>query len=259
MNIIEIESKENKKIKELNKLKLRKYREREGKFFVENWKIIRDAFFSGIYFRELFLTNKFLDKNKYKLESLAMKGEKIFLINESIAKNISTLNTPQGMVAVYDKVSKNLDWGKDIIYLNGISDPGNLGTILRSAVAFGLVNIVLDEECVDLYNPKTIQASKDAIFKLNIVFEKKGKILQEIKKNNFDIYATNVEKGKSPREVFKIKDKKCIILGSESYGVKNILGKEAIGYLNIKTTSEIESLNVAVSAGIIFYELACLD
>ena len=254
MNIIKIESKDNKKIKELNKLKLKKYRVIRGDFVVENWKIIQDAFASGIYFKELFLTESFLDKNKDKLESM-LGGNNVFLINESIGKSLSALESPQGILAVYDKLEKTLDLEENAVYLNGINDPGNMGTILRSALAFGLKNVILDEKCVDLYNTKTIQAAKDAIFKLNIVFDKGGEVFQKIKENNFVIFATNVKKGENLREAFGKKEKSCIILGSESQGVDDSLEREATKLINIKTTSSIESLNVAISAGIIFYEL----
>lgn len=253
MNIIEIESRDNKKIKELNKLKLKKYRVSRSEFVVENWKIIQDAFTDGIYFKELFLTKSFLDKNKNKLENM-LGNSNVFLISESVGKNLSALESPQGVLAVYDKLDKNLDLEGDIVYLNGINDPGNMGTILRSALAFGLKNVVLDEECVDLYNTKTIQAAKDAIFKLNIVFDKDREVFQKIKENNFIIFVTNVKKGENLREAFGKREKRCIVLGSESQGVDISLEKEATKLINIKTTSSIESLNVAISAGIIFYE-----
>ncbi|EKE21881.1 MAG: RNA methyltransferase, TrmH family [uncultured bacterium] len=250
-----IESKENKKIKELNKLKLKKYRQLRGEFVVENWKIIKDAFASSIYFKELFLTRDFLDKNKVALADMLSDEKRVFLVSENIKKNLSSLDSSQGVVAVYEKKEMALDWNKDIIYLNGINDPGNLGTILRSALAFGLKNIVLDEKCTDIYNLKTIQAAKDAIFKLNIVFDKDSEIFRKIRENNFTIYTTNVQKGESLDGIFEIKKKRCIILGSESQGVDVILEKEADKFINIKTTSSIESLNVAISAAIIFYEL----
>lgn len=255
MNIIEIESKENKKIKELNKLKLKKYRTQRKEFIVENWKIICDAFQSGIYFKEIYLTKDFLEKNKGKLEEIITDGKDVFLVTENIAKKISSLESPQGVWAVYGEQKNEIDFSKDVVYLNAINDPGNLGTILRSALAFGQKNIVLDEKCVDLYNSKTIQAAKDAIFKLNIVFDRNGEIFQKMKENNFIICATHVEKGKDIKEAFKKKEKRCIVLGSESQGVDISLEKEATELINIKTTPSIESLNVAVSAAIIFYEL----
>jgi TrmH family RNA methyltransferase len=254
MKIIEIEGRENKRIKELNKLKLKKYREQCGEFVVENWKIIQDALISGSQPRALFMTKDFFNKNKFKVEELFGESENIFILSERININFSSLDSPQGVWAVYASQVKAIDFNKDIIYLNGINDPGNLGTILRSALALGVENIVLDETCVDVYNPKTIQSAKDAIFKLNIVFDQNRKIAGEIK-GRMEVMVTNVEKGASVCEIFQTGKNVCIVLGSESWGVSKELNAMADKFINIKTTSKIESLNVAISAGIIFHEL----
>ncbi|MFA6183485.1 MAG: RNA methyltransferase [Parcubacteria group bacterium] len=255
MNIIEIESKDNKKIKELNKLKLKKYRQKSGLFVVENWKIIQDAFRSDICFKEVFLTKDFLNRNKEELADTLGENGSVFLVADSIGKNFSSLESPQGIWAIYEIREKQIDFKKDIIYLNGINDPGNLGTILRSSLAFGLENIVLDEKCVDIYNPKVIQAAKDAIFKLNLAFDKNKEIIRKIKEKDIKVYITSVKQGENSSDIFSSDEKKCIVLGSESHGVEEFLEKEADKFINIKTTSKIESLNVAISAGIIFYEL----
>lgn len=257
MNIIELESRDNWKIKNLSKLKLKKYRQKEGKFVVENWKIIQDATADKIYFSEIFVTKNFLEKNKERLEDIfsGSKAQYLFLISEKIISQISSLKNPEGILAVYHIKENKLNFEKDIIYLDSISDPGNMGTILRSALAFGLEDIVLNEGCVDIYNPKVIQAAKDAIFKLNIVFDSKADALKEIKKSGAKIIATDVRDGGELEDNFKDKKNFCLILGSESKGVSQEALSLADGFINIKTTNKIESLNVAVSAGIIFYEV----
>jgi RNA methyltransferase, TrmH family len=256
MNIIEIESKESKKLKDLNKLKLKKYRERQGEFTVENWKIIQDALADGIAFKELFVTRSFLEKNNPALEEIFNENniENLFVIADKLGNNLSSLKAPQGVWAVYKILEKEIDFNQSSVYLNNINDPGNLGTILRSALAFGLENIILDEECVDIYNPKTIQAAKDAIFKLNIAFDKNREAVGALKQENIKIYATDVTRGIALRDAFKSDEKVCIVLGNESHGVESGLLEMADNLINIKTTSKIESLNVAISGSIIFYE-----
>jgi len=256
MNIIEIESKESKKLKDLNKLKLKKYREKQGEFTVENWKIIQDALSDGIIFKELFVTRSFLEKNKRDLEKIFNENniENLYVIADKLDNNLSSLKTPQGIWAVYKIAKGEINFNQSSVYLNNINDPGNLGTILRSALAFGLENIILDEECVDIYNPKTVQAAKDAIFKLNIVFDKNKEALNSLKQENIKIYATDVTQGTALKDTFKSNENVCIILGNESHGVKSDLLKMADNLINIKTTSKMESLNVAVSGSIIFYE-----
>ena len=236
-----ISSKDNERIRFLRKLSQKKYREQFGKFFVENLKIIQDA---GIEPEAVFATDKkILDK---------IKAKELFLINAEINKSFSNLDTPSGVAALYKKEDKKIDFSSKIVYLNAINDPGNLGAILRSALAFGLKNVIVDEHCADIYNYKTINAAKDSIFKLNIAQDKNQKLLKEIKKK-MPIVATRPEDGKAP-EKFKKKNI-CIVLGSESHGVDKSVQKLSDDFLKIKISDEIESLNVASAAAIIFYSL----
>lgn len=257
MKTIEISSKDNEKIKNLKKLSKKKYRRKFGKFVVENLAIVYDALQSRIQPETLFLSRELFENQNSKLKNILDKLnlENIFIINEGINKHLSSLDTPSGIFAVYDK-SKNieLDFHKEIVYLNGIKDPGNLGTIFRSALAFGIKNIVVDEFCADPYNPKTIQAAKDSIFKINLVFDKDRKILKEIKEK-MKVFVTDVDDGKNISNILNDNKKFCLVLGSESHGVSDDIKEMSDGAVNIKSSSEIESLNVSVSAGIIFYEI----
>lgn len=252
---LEILSKDNPKIKFLKQLSQRKYRDEFGKFLVENTTIICDALNAGVFFEALFVTKDFIAKNKDKFEIIESRGNinEYYLIDEKINKSFSSLDTAPGIAAVYSKKEKKIDFSRPVIYLNGINDPGNLGTILRSALAFDLKNIVVDEKCADVYNPKTIQAAKDAIFKLNIEVDKNLNMLEEIKKK-MPVFSTRLEKSGTP----DILDKEkifCLVLGSESHGVDENIQKISNGFIRLAMGEEIESLNVASAAAIIFYEI----
>lgn len=255
----EITSKDNEKIKFLRKLRQKKYRGEFSKFFVENATIIADAAMAGIYCEALFVTKDFIEKNKEKLRFILEKSKigEYHLIDEKTNESFSDLETPPGIAAVYSKPKKKIDYSKPIIYLNAINDPGNLGTIFRSALAFGLKNIVVDEHSADVYNPKTINAAKDAIFKLNIEFDKDLKILKEIK-GKMPIFATRLEKSEG-LEILKKQKLFCVVLGSESHGVDKAIQDISDGFIRIPMSGEIESLNVAASAAIIFYEMYRLN
>jgi len=252
-----IVSKDNKKIKLLKKLGTKKYRNKFGKFLVENIAIIYDAYGSGYELETLFITQELLDSgcNKIKVILERAGSENVFIIDDDVNKHFSSLESPSGIVAVYNKNKDvKLSFENKILYLNEIKDPGNLGTIFRSAVAFGVGEIVLDEGCVDLYNPKVIQSAKDAIFKINVVFDKERSIMQEIK-GKMKIFVTDVEAGTDVREAFGGIDNFCVVLGSESHGVSDGVKSLTDEIVNIKSSSEMESLNVAVSAGIVLYEM----
>jgi len=216
-NIMEniITSKDNDKIKFLRKLNNKKFRKLNDKFLVENLIIIEDAQKAGDDFVELFVTHDFIKKNRDRFESIT-KNSGYFLIDHKINKSFSNLDTPSGICAVYEKPRIKIDLKQSLVYLNKISDPGNLGTILRSALAFDFNNIVIDEYCADLYNPKTVSAARDAIFKLNIDFDENASLIKEIKKK-MAIIVTSLQ-GDIEVENLR-KEKSCLVFGNEVSGV----------------------------------------
>ncbi len=250
-------SKDNKKIKFLKKLGTKKYRNKFGKFLVENITIIYDGLNSGHNPKALFVTQEILDSGCNKIKFIIEKVglENIFIVSENMNKYFSSLEAPSGIAAIYNKnENETLNFDDRILYLNKIKDPGNLGTIFRTAIAFGVCEIVLDEWCVDMYNPKVIQSAKDAIFKVNVVFDKNKDILQSIK-NKMNIFVTDVNNGSEINNEFVSKDNFCVVLGNESHGVNDDIKNMADKIVHIKINSKMESLNVAVSAGIILYEM----
>jgi len=255
MKQIEITGKDNQKIKILKQLGQKKYRDKARKFLVENAVIINDAAKAGIIFDAIFATSNFIEKNKEKFDFIIQKSKSSerYLISEKINRSFSFLDTAPGIAAVYSKPERNIDFTKPIVYLNAINDPGNLGTILRSALAFDLKNIVVDEQSADVYNPKTINAAKDAIFKLNIELDRNWQILKKIK-NKMPIFATRLEKSEG-LEVLKKQKLFCMALGSESRGVDKAIQALSNNFIRIPMSGEIESLNVAASAAIVFWEI----
>jgi len=255
MNFKEITSQNNTKIKWLQKLSQKKYRRQNNQFTVENLKIIYDALKSGYDFQDLFVTKDFMDKHSQEFEYLQKetKIDEYCLIDEDLNKYYSQLDTPSGITAIYETRSCSLDQAKSVVYLNGIKDPGNMGTIMRSALAFGVSNIVLDVICVDIYNFKVISAAKDAIFKLNIIEDKEGDWLKE-NKGILPIYVANSNEGLSLSEV-KSDSRFCLVLGSESHGVSQEIVQLADKNIRIDIKGDIESLNVSSAAAILLYGL----
>lgn len=251
----EIASKDNSKIKTLRQLGQKKYRDESGKFLVENAVIIRDAAKAGISFDSIFATKAFLDKNKEIFDFIIEKTgmSEYYLIDEKINKSFSSLDTAPGIAAIFSKPERKIDHASPVVYLNAINDPGNVGTILRSALAFNLKNIAIDERSADVYNPKTISAAKDAIFKLNIELDKDLRILKDIKKK-MPVIATRLEKS-GGLDILKKQKLFCIVLGSESHGVDEAIQDLSDDFVRIPMSNEIESLNVASSAAIIFHEI----
>ena len=238
-----IESVENKKIKYITKLKQKKYRDSEGKFIVETLNLIKEAHLSKVL------------EEVYVLEGETLPIDvncPVNYITDKVMNKIKNINTSSfiGIVRKENKLNQN---GKKYLMLDKISDPGNLGTIIRSAVAFSVDNIILSPDCCDVYNDKTIRASEGAIFKINIIKEDLVKAINKLKKQNIPIYGTDVRNGIDVRNINN--NSFCVVMGNEGNGisekVKQIIDKN----IYIKT-STVESLNVGVATSIILYELS---
>ena len=249
-----ITSKENPKLKLVKKLHSKKYRQKEQKFIIENIKTILDAQKQGISPVELYIHEEKVDQY---LTEFSQEATAIFTVEKSLFQNISTLEASSGMIAIYKASSKPINTAQSVLYLNGISDPGNLGTLLRTALAFNIENVVLDNDCVDIYNPKVQQAAKNAIFALNIEQDTHFETLRTIKAN-MPILTSALENGISVESVKKELTPNapfCLVLGSEAHGVSEEVLKTADHIISIPHSEKIESLNVSIAGAILLWEL----
>lgn len=236
-----IESINNDGIKEIRKLNDKKYRDESNLFLVEGDHLVKEAYKAG-YLKKLILTEDIYDFDVEKI-----------LVTDKVIKSISELNNTK-VIGVCSKLSTNLDLSKNVVILDGVQDPGNLGTIIRSCVAFNINNLVLSNETVDLYNSKVIRSTQGMIFNINIIRDDLKNTIKLLKENNYVIYGTNVVNGIDVKDVEKDK-KYAIILGNEGNGISNEINALVDKNIYIKMNDKCESLNVAVSGSIILYEL----
>ena len=236
-----IESINNEQIKEIRKLNDKKYRNESNLFLVEGDHLVKEAYKAG-YLKKLILTEDIYDFDVEKL-----------LVSDKVLQSISELNNTS-VIGVCKKVSTVLDLTKNIVILDGVQDPGNLGTIIRSCIAFNINNLVLSNETVDLYNSKVIRSTQGMIFNINIIRDDLENTIKLLKDNNYTIYGTNVVNGIDIKDVKKDK-KYAIILGNEGNGISNKINALVDKNIYIKMNDKCESLNVAVSGSIILYEL----
>ena len=231
----------NPKIKELSKLKIKKQRDKLGLFLVEDAHLVKEAYESG-YLKELLL----LENSEFKLDVLTN------YVTENVLKYLTDVETPAGIIGVCEIKQMNLQ-GNKLLLLDGIQDPGNLGTIIRSSVAFNVDTIIINDKCADPYSNKVVRASQGMLFKTNIVKEDLNKFIKEIK-GKIPIYGTKVTNGKNVKNLEKI-SKFAIIMGNEGQGVSQELLDLCDEYLYIPMNKKCESLNVGVATSIILYEL----
>jgi len=234
---------ENEKIKDIKKLNIKKYRDQSNLFIIEGEHLVIEAFKKGI------LKTLIIEENvDFVLDIDTMK------VTREIIKYITELETPQNIMGICKKQEENNDLGNKIILLDDIQDPGNLGTIIRSAVAFNIDTIVLSNLSVDLYNPKVVRSTQGMMFNINIVKRDIIETIEYIKEKNIKILGTKVTDGKSLKRLDKL-DNFAIIMGNEGNGVKKEILDLCDEYLYIDMNSKCESLNVAVATSIILYEL----
>lgn len=237
-----ITSLDNLKVKKYVKLKNKKYRDIEKMYLVETNHLVEEALNHQVLVDLLVLENEQVSYNfNYTY------------VTKEIMKKLSNLETIPKVIGVVKMLEPSNNLGNSILLLDDIQDPGNLGTIIRSSVAFNVSTIVLSLNCVDLYNEKVIRSTQGMLFKINIMRADLKEIIANLKKDNYLILGTNVKDGVDVKNI-KV-NKYALIMGNEGKGVKEELLTLCDKNLYIKMNNNCESLNVSVATSILLYEL----
>ena len=232
----------------------KKYRKAENKFMVEGKKSVLEGLNSTYKCEVILITNEFSRENNKTVEEFAALNHKIITLKQTEFQKLTDTKTPQGIAAVFIKpkleYSKvNQDNNKIIVMLDNISDPGNLGTIIRNCDWFGVKNILLSENIVDYTNPKVIRASMGSVFHLNIFEGIKTESLIKLKEKGFEILCSDTE----GENVFSYRSekKKILVLSSESHGPSKEIEKVSDKKICIPKIGNAESLNVASASAVL--------
>ena len=239
-----ITSLDNDRIKNYIKLKDRKYRKKTKTFIVEGMHLVLEAC------KENLVEELIVEKDVV----LPINLPTVYVTNEIINK-ISEMESPSNVMALCKMKECELS-GDKILMLDDIQDPGNLGTIIRSAAAFNVDTIVLSPNTVDIYNPKVIRSTQGMVFHSNIVVKDLIEVIDSLKQKEIPIYGTKVDYGKDIRDL-KEKDKRryCLIMGNEGNGVSEEVLDKCDAFFYIDMNEKVESLNVGVATSILLYEL----
>ena len=239
-----ITSVENKKIKRYASLKNTKDRKKEGLFLVEGMHMCYEANKHGLL-ADLIV----LEKTEI---SFNYAGE-ITYVTENVMKKVSSLLNPTTIIGVCRIIDNKEIVGDHLLVLDDIQDPGNIGTIIRSASAFNVDTIILSNNSVDIYNDKVLRSTQGMIFNINIIYGDLMEIIPKLHDNGYIILGTNVSDGIDVRDV-KV-SKYALVMGNEGQGVHEEISNLCDKNLYIKMNSNCESLNVGVATGILLYEL----
>lgn len=242
-------------------LKQKKYRDIEKKFIIEGTHLIEEALTSEYYSKNLdkvFIRNDYTDDAI--LKKLSKAGVPVFSIESKTFDKIADTVTPQGIFGIvkYLDTAPEASQGSLIIAFDEINDPGNLGTILRTAYWFGVKGAALSKNSVDIYNPKVIRSSQGGSF--NILAETNLDLhpyLTSKQKDGWTVLLTDLSAEENISELdFKTGEKYVVVFGSEANGIsKEILDDSNFRRVKIRSYSDCESLNVGVSVGIVLNEI----
>lgn len=241
-------------IKYFASLNLKKFRNQEKRFLAEGLKIVLEGIESYYPCELVLVTYEFAENNEAVLKQLKRKNIRLELVNSPDFQKISDTKNPQGIIGIFkfDILSFNPDkeHPKVLVYLDNISDPGNLGTILRTCDWFGITEIMISPNSAEYLNPKVIRASMGSIFHLTIYDDVNFNSITELKSNGYKIICSDLE-GEDLVN-FSFPNKFVVTLSSESSGPSQEIISIADKFITIPKIGNAESLNVSVAAGIIF-------
>ena len=276
-----ISSKDNKRIKYIRSL-LEKgnIRKKNHQFVVEGIKLVDEALEYGkvleiicavSLYDELISGdlsgNRLLAENDKNITNYVKKGSSLLVVSDTVFKSMSETKTPQGILAVaempdyglLDKGFLEQAYTKNgkikLLVLEDTADPGNLGTIMRTAEAAGVTGVIMGKGTVDIFNPKAVRSTMGSIFRLPFTYaEDLKETIQKLKTQGISFYATHL-KGKKSYKDIKYSDSSAILVGNEARGLSDEVADLADTYVLIPMQGKVESLNAAVAAALMMYEV----
>ena len=240
-----ITSKANSVVKNAKKLHQKKYR--KSAYLIEGWHLFEEAVQAGVTIEKVFALESYRDQ-------LAAFPQTVW-VSEEILRDLADTQTPQGIVAVIQKEEvglPDLHQGK-YLFLEEVQDPGNVGTMIRTADAAGFTGVIVSDKSADIYSLKTLRSMQGSHFHLPIYRMSLASFVEEAKKSNLPILATTLSReSKDYRELSSLENF-VLVMGNEGQGISSVMAESADQLVHIGMKGRAESLNVAVAAGILMF------
>lgn len=240
-----ITSKANSVVKNAKKLHQKKYR--KSAYLIEDWHLFEEAVQAGVTIEKVFALESYRDQ-------LVAFPQTIW-VSEEILLDLADTQTPQGIVAVIQKEEvglPDLHQGK-FLFLEDVQDPGNVGTMIRTADAAGFTGVIVSDKSADIYSLKTLRSMQGSHFHLPIYRMPLATFVEEAKKSNLPILATTLSRdSKDYRELSSLENF-VLVMGNEGQGISSVMAESADQLVHIGMKGRAESLNVAVAAGILMF------
>jgi RNA methyltransferase, TrmH family len=244
-----IQSDKNPQVKQWKKLQTRKERDRSGTFLIEGFHLVEEALKEKEHVLEIILNEKTEMPNGWDYGDTP-----VTMVTEEISRQLADTETTQGIFAVCRQPDQQLEGGKTFLLIDSVQDPGNLGTMIRTADAAGIDAVIVGKGSVDIYNPKVLRSAQGSHFHLPVLGSELSEWIDRLNGEQIPVYGTALENGAvyteaSPNESF------ALLVGNEGSGVNKELLARTTQNLYIPIFGKSESLNVAVAAGILLYYL----
>jgi len=243
-----IQSSSNPQFKTYKKLLTKKERDKSGLFLVEGFHLVEEAKNYG-YVKEYIVNDSTGVPEQWDVDD-----NQITMLENDLFLELCDTQTPQGIIAVCEKKEVLVEGAQKYLFIDAVQDPGNLGTLIRTADAAGIDAVILGDGTVDAYNAKVLRSAQGSHFHLPIVRGNLTEWIYTMKQENIPVYGTALENGVSYKEV-QSSDAFALIVGNEGAGMNPLLLKQTTKNLYIPIYGKSESLNVGIAAGILLYHL----
>ena len=257
-----ITSTSNAKVKYLVNLKKKhKERDKENVFLVEGIRMFREV--PADKLKEIYVSESFYKKEKSLVDEIAGRSKKrVEILADNVFSHVSDTMTPQGVLCVVEQMNYSLEAVlangdvPHIMVLDNLQDPGNLGTIVRTAEGAGVTGVIMSKETVDIYNPKVIRSTMGSIYRMPFYYaEDLLDAIAQMKKRNISTYAAHLD-GKNSYDEEDYKKPCAFFIGNEGNGLRDEIADAADIYIRIPMYGQVESLNAAIAACVLMFEAA---
>lgn len=251
-----IESKSNNFLKEVKKLKDKKHRTKSSSFLVEGLRFVKEAIESDFNVEALIISDKILDKfYDLGIDSIELENTRVVNVSDEIFTTVCDTESPQGILAIVKNKALEISEENGFYVLaDRIQDPGNMGTIIRTAHAAGALGVILTKGTVDIYNEKTLRSTMGSIFKVPIIEDNNLELTKSLRDKGFKLVTSTLETDNNFFDV-NLKDNVIISVGNEGNGISEELKNLSDIAVKIPMPGNAESLNAAVAASIMIYEV----
>ncbi len=251
--MIFITSRDNVHIKHVKKLKEKKFRAESLQFIVEGFRFVEEALASSFIVEEVFVKESSLEKFNDKLNKY-IENMKIFVVSDNVFKAISSTENSQGILALVNMKVSNPEVNRGVyILVDQVQDPGNLGTIIRTAQGAGCVGVILTKGTVDVYNEKTLRSTMGSIFKIPIIEDVNLYFTKTLLSKEYKLVSSSLDTDDNFYDV-DLKGNIIIAVGNEGNGISDEVYELSSYKVKIPMPGNSESLNVSIAAAIMIYE-----